>query len=166
MDVSLDDFRRHFGILSDDALLATHREDLVESAQQCLDEELSRRGLLTGAPGSGEIVAEPTEADPDSSGGEPVSIATYTVAEEASLARGLLRIASIPCHLANEYTGLGGFQLELMVPAAYVEQALEVLGAEISDEELAAQAEAAGAPESEFEEEQREENEADKESPR
>jgi hypothetical protein len=45
-----------------------------------------------------------------------------------------------------------------LVPAAYVEQALEVLGAEISDEELAAQAEAAGASESEFEEQQ---NEAD-----
>ena len=163
MDVSLDDFRRHFGILSDDALLATRREDLVESAQQCLDEELSRRGLLTGESDSGAAAAESAEAEPDSAGGEPVSIATYTVAEEASLARGLLRIASIPCHLANEYTGLGGFQLELMVPAAYVEQALEVLGAEISDEELAAQAEAAGEPESEFEE--HEENEPDKESP-
>ena len=165
MDVSLDDFRRHFGILSDDALLATRREDLVESAQQCLDEELSRRGLSTGAPGSGEIVAEAAEADPGSAEGEPVSIATYTVAEEASLARGLLRIASIPCHLANEYSGLGGFQLELMVPAAYVEQALDVLGAEISDEELAAQAEAAGESGSEFEEEDHEDDDADKESP-
>jgi hypothetical protein len=165
MDVSLDDFRRHFGILSDDALLATRREDLVESAQQCLDEELSRRGLLTGESDSGAVAAESAEAEPDSAGGEPVSIATYTVAEEASLARGLLRIASIPCHLANEYTGLGGFQLELMVPAAYVEQALDVLGAEISDEELAAQAEAAGELEGEFEEEDQEDDEPDKKSP-
>jgi hypothetical protein len=157
MDVSLDDFRRHFGMLSDAALLATRREDLVDSAQECLAEELSRRGLTTVGVASGEIAAEQAEVEPDPSG-EPVSIATYTVAEEASLARGLLRIASIPCHLANEYTGLGGFQLELLVPAAYVEQALEVLGAEISDEELAAQAEAAGASESEFEEQQ---NEAD-----
>jgi hypothetical protein len=165
MDVSLNDFRRHFGILSDDALLATRREDLVESAQQCLDEELSRRGLLTGESDSGAVAAESAEAEPDSAGGEPVSIATYTVAEEASLARGLLRIASIPCHLANEYTGLGGFQLELMVPAAYVEQALDVLGAEISDEELAAQAEAAGELEGEFEEEDQEDDEPDKKSP-
>jgi hypothetical protein len=157
MDVSLDDFRRHFGMLSDAALLATRREDLVDSAQECLAEELSRRGLTTVGVASGEIAAEQAEVEPDPSG-EPVSIATYTVAEEASLARGLLRIASIPCHLANEYAGLGGFQLELLVPAAYVEQALEVLGAEISDEELAAQAEAAGASESEFEEQQ---NEAD-----
>jgi hypothetical protein len=47
-------------------------------------------------------------------------------------------------HLANEYVSLGGFQLRLMVPAAYEEQALEILATEISDEELAAQAEAAG----------------------
>jgi hypothetical protein len=165
MDVSLDDFRRHFGLLSDTALLATRREDLVESAQACLDEELSRRGLSTDGADAAETAGENAEAEPDPSGDEPVSIATCTVAEEASLARGLLRIASIPCHLANEYTGLGGFQLELMVPAAFVEQALEVLGAEISDEELAAQAEAAGAPENVFEEEQQEENEADRESP-
>jgi hypothetical protein len=147
VDVSLEDFRRHFGMLSDEALLATRREDLVESAQECYDDELSRRGLSTGA--SGEI-SEDAEAEAAPSGDEPVSIATFMVAEEASLARGLLRSASIPSHLANEYTGLGGFQLELMVPASFVEQALEVLGAEISEEELAAQAEAAA----DFEEEQ------------
>jgi hypothetical protein len=52
-----------------------------------------------------------------------------------------------------------------MVPAAYVEQALDVLGAEISDEELAAQAEAAGESGSEFEEEDHEDDDTDKESP-
>jgi hypothetical protein len=35
----------------------------------------------------------------------------------------------------------------LIVPAAFEEHALEVLGAEISDEDLAAQAEAAGVQE-------------------
>ncbi|MGD1071627.1 MAG: hypothetical protein ABSB15_15925 [Bryobacteraceae bacterium] len=158
MDVSIEDFRRHFALLSDGALLETRREDLVESAQQCLDEELSRRGLTRGA--AGETPSEKPAEEPAPSGGEPVLIATYTVAEEASLARGLLRSASIPCHIANEYTGLGSFQLQLLVPAAYVEHALDVLAADISDDELAAQAEAAGA----FAEE-REENEADEESP-
>lgn len=158
MDVSIEDFRQHFALLSDDALLETRREDLVPKAQQCYDEELSRRGLTHASPVEAEASDE-AQAAPDDPGGEPVSIATYTVAEEASLARGLLRMASIPCHIANEYTGLGSFELQLMVPAAFVEHALEVLGAEISDEELAAQAEAAGAfeeepPESESEETQ------------
>jgi hypothetical protein len=150
VDVTLEDFRRHFGMLSDEALLATRRKDLVESAQECYDEELSRRGLSTGVPGE---IFEDAEAEAAPSGDEPVSIATFMVAEEASLARGLLRSASIPSHLANEYTGLGGFQLELMVPASFVDQALEVLAAEISDEELAAQAEAAA----DFEEEEEQE---------
>ena len=155
MDVSLEDFRRHFGMLSDDALLATRREDLVDSAQECYDEELSRRGLTTGAPDSAEIASD---AEGEPSGEEPVSIATFRVAEEANLARGLLQSASIPCYLDNENTGLGGFQLQLMVPAAFADQALEVLGAEISDEELAAQAEAAVAPEGDFEEERPEDS--------
>ena len=60
MEVSLDDFRRHFEILSDDALLATNREDLVESARECYDEEVTRRGLNTPSiePVAGEPIAE------------------------------------------------------------------------------------------------------------
>ena len=42
--------------------------------------------------------------------------------------------------------------MRLLVPAAFEEQALEVLDYEISDEELAAQAEAAGEMEPEPEE--------------
>jgi hypothetical protein len=38
---------------------------------------------------------------------------------------------------------LGGFQLRLLVPKAFEKEALEVLEWEISEEELAAQAEAA-----------------------
>ena len=45
MDVTLDDFRKHFELLSDDALLETNRDELVEAAQQCYDAEIARRGL-------------------------------------------------------------------------------------------------------------------------
>jgi hypothetical protein len=149
VDISLDDFRRHFEILSDQALLATSREDLVEGARACYDEEVLRRGLISpeGA-GAAENEAyeaeEGTEAEPENPDDDLVLIGTFTVAEEASLARGLLESASIPVHLANEHVALGAFQLRLMVPAAYEEQAFEVLEMEISDEELAEQAEAAG----------------------
>jgi hypothetical protein len=47
---------------------------------------------------------------------------------------------------------LGGFQLRLLVPAAFEADALEVLESQISDEELAAQAEAAGTMEDESDE--------------
>jgi hypothetical protein len=151
VDVSLDDFRRHFDLLSDAALLETNREDLVESARGCYDEEVARRGLNSPPP-TDETAAEPIthQANP---GEELVLIATYNIPEEASLARGLLESAEIPYHLENEFAALGGFQLRLLVPAAFEAEALEVLEAEISDEELAAQAEAAGITEEESSEE-------------
>jgi hypothetical protein len=155
VDISLEDFRRHFEILSDKALMETNREDLVESAKTCFDEEVSRRGLKL--PASAAEAAEQPAPEPVNPDDELVLIATYTIYDEANLARGLLESASIPFHLANEYVALGGFQLRLMVPAAYEEQALEILESEISDEELAAQAEAAGLPEEPTEEEVNEE---------
>jgi len=148
VEISLDDFRRHFELLSDAALLETNREDLVESARGCYDEEVARRGL-NSPPASDEIVA----AEPAAESPELIVIATYNIPEEASLARGLLESAEIPYHLENEFAALGGFQLRLLVPAPFEADALEILEAEISDEELAAQAEAAGIPEEDSEEE-------------
>jgi hypothetical protein len=149
MEVSLDDFRRHFELLSDAALLDTNREELVESARECFDEEVTRRGL--NSP-SGEEAAAEAAAQPANPGEELVVIATYSIPDEANLARGLLQSAEIPYHLENELAPLGGFQLRLLVPAAFEQEALEVLAAEISEEELAAQAEAAGVMEEEPEE--------------
>lgn len=151
MEVSLTDFRRHFEILSDEALLETNRDDLVEIARGCFDEEVARRGL--NAPAGETIAEDEANVDHANPGDELVLIATYNIAEEANFARGLLQSAEIPFHLANEYVALGGFQLQLMVPKAFEEQALEVLETEISDEELAAQAEAAGLAEEETAEE-------------
>jgi hypothetical protein len=141
VDISLDDFRRHFELLSDEALLETSREDLVETARTCFDEEVSRRGLKPAAAEEPSEAPAPEPVNPDD---QLVLIATFNIADEANLARGLLESASIPLHLANEHLSLGGFQLRLLVPAAYEEQALEILETQISDEELAAQADAAG----------------------
>jgi hypothetical protein len=151
MEVTLDDFRRHFGLLSDVALLDTDREELVESARQCFDEEVSRRGLNAAPdePVTGEVstTGEPSDAE------QLVLIATYSIPDEANLARGLLASAEIPFQLNNDLAPLGGFQLRLLVPAAFEADAREVLESQISDEELAAQAEAAGAGEDDIEEE-------------
>lgn len=142
MQVSHDDFRRHFEILSDDALLATNREELVDIAQQCYDAEIERRGLNAPAEdaGEGEIPAAEQVRDDD----RLVEIAQFNIPDEANLARGLLESAEIPYSMSNEYTPLGGIDLRLLVPLSYQEDALEVLQSEISEEELAAQAEAAG----------------------
>lgn len=143
MALSAEDFRQHFEMLSDDALLATKREDLVALAKTVYDEELTVRGLNIEEEVAGEVL---TESSGPQEGDEPVpedivSVGEFTVIEEARIALGLLKSAEIPSGLANDKMALG--VLHLMVPASYVDAALEVLGMEISEEDLAAQAEAA-----------------------
>jgi hypothetical protein len=162
VDINTEDFREHFGMLSDATLLKTKREDLVDAAKTIFDQEIAHRGLnKTGnVPGVEEHAAEEDQhAEPgeetEAAENEPlVSVGSYTIVEEARLARGLLQIAGIPCGLQNEKSALGA--LHLMVPESHVGAALEVLGGEISEEELAAQAEAAGLLEEEFEEDETE----------
>jgi hypothetical protein len=139
MNASAEDFRRHFDLLSDAALLSTNRDDLTGIAQTCFDEEVARRGL-----GEKEVAATEEEAAaPEDTQDEMVLIATYSVAEEASLARGLLDSASIPARIASDYVAMGQADYQLLVPKEFQEHALEILEYQISDEELAAQAEEA-----------------------
>src|ERR1017187_7718324 len=49
MMVSVEDFRRQYADLSDEALLDVDRQDLVEMARACCDEELARRRLKSAA---------------------------------------------------------------------------------------------------------------------
>ncbi len=147
MDVSQADFRQHYELLSDEALLEINAEDLVDVARQCLEEEIANRGLnVAAAESPEEVAAEPVAGEEEP--GE-VMIATFTNGDELNLARGLLQIAEIPSRVDNPLAVMGGMELRLFVPAAFEEHALEVLAAEISEEELAAQAEAAGEQEEE-----------------
>lgn len=81
-----------------------------------------------------------------------VTVATFLWAGEAKLAEGLLRSESVPCFLRDENmlrmhwdwtNALGG--LRLVVPAAFAEQAKEILDSRVSRQELEAQAESASA---------------------
>jgi hypothetical protein len=79
---------------------------------------------------------------------EMVVAEVFDSQHEAGLARALLESENIPTFLADEYTynksggTLGG--LRLFVPAPLLAEAHDLLHAQISDEELAAQAEASG----------------------
>jgi hypothetical protein len=134
--VDLEALREQFEGLSDEGLLSIDRKDLIEVAQQYYDAEIARRGLQD----------DPAAAEEESPKGEEmVPVATFSSLQEADLSRALLRSADIPANLENElsstWSGIGG--VRLMVPASFLEQAEEILGAQISDEELLAQAEAA-----------------------
>lgn len=142
MKADLDDFRRLYSSLNDEALLNVDRDELVPVAQQVYDAELSARGL--------DALAEEEEAAPTQNafGENLVEIAAFDNPSEASVARSLLRIAEIPCMLSTDLPLTSSVlnvatDVKLFVPPEFVDQANEVLDHEISDEDLAAQAEAA-----------------------
>ena len=155
MKADLDDFRRLYSSLNDEALLNIDRDELVPVAQQVYDAELSSRDL--------DVLVEEDEAVPMQNplGENPVVIATFDSPSEAGAARSLLRMAEIPCMLSTDLPGSDIFRssshVDLYVPPEFVDQANEVLDSEISEEDLAAQAEAAALLEEELEEEEAEE---------
>jgi PhnB protein len=131
MKVSVEDFRRQYAGMSDEALLDVDRRELVDLARTCYDEELARRQLKTPPPPPADVPEPPDD-------GEEFAVAeTYESEAEAKLARELLRSAGIRAQL-----GAGG--LALLVPISTREDAREVLNAQLSDEALA-EAAAAGA---------------------
>ena len=138
MKIDPEEFKRRYSELSDEGLLSIEREDLTEFARMYYDAEVVHRGLTREEP-------QPLEQAEGSDPQDLEAVATFLTFEEASLGRNLLRSAEIPAYLENElsphWTGAGG--LRLMVPRAFLEQAEEILEAQISDEELLAQAEAA-----------------------
>jgi hypothetical protein len=146
MGTNIEDYRRHFSNLSDEALLETRREDLVEAARQAFVQEMAERGLNRNDRTSEEFSVKAEAAASES---EMVLIDTFASAAEAGLAEALLEASKIPCRVGDTLAaaGLPAYAAEgvpLFVPAAYQEQAELILAAQVSDEELAAQAEAAG----------------------
>jgi hypothetical protein len=143
MQIDPEEFRRHYASLSDEGLLEIDRDELVDVAQQCYDEELAQRGIAFEADA-------PVTPEESATHEEWVLAATYLTAEEANLAHAMLESAAIPVRLASNntsaWTGTG--ELRLMVPAAMLEEAEVILASPISDEELIAQAEAEPAPDS------------------
>lgn len=147
MQVDLDDFRRRYAELSDEALLELDRDELVDLARDCYDAELARRGLRRNSS------SPPATERQDH--GELIEAAIFSSSSEADLARALLESAAIPCYFENEFAGKTlrvseGFRL--FVPTTLLENAREILNSPVSEEELIAQAEAEPEPASEDEE--------------
>lgn len=144
MSINIEGLKRHVASLSDEALLEVRREDLTEDAQGIYEGELTSRGLAWPA-------AAEEEEDPEAAaaaGGGLVSLGKYDSLEEGRFARDLLRNEGIPAWFAGELALKKGDSdplaaLELLTQAAFLEQAQLLLSSEISDEELARQAEGA-----------------------
>ena len=144
MQVDPEEFRRRFDELSDEALLEVNRDELVEVAQELYDAELERRGLLE------EEAEEESDAPapaPDNPQDEMVLAGEFGSAQEVQFARSLLKSAGIPAFVKADFSGILAAteeETKLFVPASQLEAAREILANPLTDEELAAQAEAAG----------------------
>jgi hypothetical protein len=143
---NLEEFRNYYRSLSDEALLAFDREELVDAARECYDQELASRGLSreTGA-------GEPSASSASESGPSFEAVCSFSSFHEAGLALSLLQSAGIPATLEDENTRRAGGMLSneaaglrLLVPTEFLDEALEILDADISEADLIAQAEAAG----------------------
>jgi hypothetical protein len=143
VQIDPEDFKRHYALLSDDALLEIDRDELVDAARPYYDAELTERRLAPEAEESAQSAEAAAESEDRTEGGLQL-VATFLSLEEANFARGLLQSADIPSSFENEqaaaWTGIG--ELRLMVPAAAYDRACEILETEISEEDLIAQAEA------------------------
>ncbi|MDP8989638.1 MAG: DUF2007 domain-containing protein [Acidobacteriota bacterium] len=141
MQIDPEDFKRHYAMLSDAALLEIDRDELVEVARACYDAELAERNLATEETQPRAPAAEVTAGQAD---GELQVVGTFLSLDEANFARGLLQAGDVPCSLENEFSA--GYSapgaLRLLVPAAAYDRACEILETEISEEDLIAQAEA------------------------
>jgi hypothetical protein len=119
------DFQEQFSSMPDKALMEIHRADLIAAAQAAYDHEMTHRGLVP------EDAEEPQS--PELSSGEKlVTVVEFETAEDAARAQAQLKKNGIPAFIA------------VAVPAAFAQQAVNLLDPGISDEELTHLAEAAG----------------------
>jgi len=116
MRINPEDFRRHYAMLSDEALFSLNRGELIEMAQACYDEEVARRKAARNRADEGqddsfspEELSEEDEFDIDAPSPDWMEDAacacTFTVnpgaANPPDLAkvRSVLLAAGIPCHI-------------------------------------------------------------------
>jgi len=144
VQIDPEDFKRHYALLSDDALLEIDRDELVEAARPYYDAELAERKLAPPDAEESVPAADSSDDPPNTTADGPQLVATFLSLDEANFARGLLQSADITCSLENEHgvQWAGNGALRLMVPAAAYDRACEILEYEISEEDLIAQAEA------------------------
>ena len=156
MQVDLDYLRSHYASLSDEALAAVNRSQLVDAAQKCYDEECARRtpARKPGAPARPQSIEQIEEGE--GSGGRPrwvddaacvgafVDRHGTNYAPDAEAAFDVLQDAGIPCYIdAQEVPGgTPGAQPQVeyrvLVPGALNLKAVSVLDLEIWNPRLEA----------------------------
>ena len=156
MPIDVESLRRHYGSLSDEELLALNREELIEVAQKCYDEELERRGLdeareSATAPDEQEYEDASFETAVDADWLQDAACACSFVSQpvgsaaaDAENARTALQEAGIPCQVsAVEVAASTGdrpaqHEYRVMVPGALNLKATSILDKEVFNPQLEA----------------------------
>ena len=154
MQIDLESLRRHYSFLSDEELLALNRNDLIEMAQKCWDEEVERRGLDEPQESDAASDDEAAETEASSEGNvdagwldEAVCACSFVGDPGGSPASDAVKVlddAGIPCEVtAMEISSaldrhLAEYEYRVMVPAPLNLKARSVLDKEIFNPQLEA----------------------------
>lgn len=146
MAIDIEHLKRHYAGLSDDALLALDRDELVEEARKCLDEEIASRGVEE-LPESDDAVVDdgdeeapaPSEINTDWEGAEApewieesamvFSAANYPGASSDPIANACaaLLAANIPCFVQTFEIDPPNGEWRVLVPDHQSYRAMSVL---------------------------------------
>jgi hypothetical protein len=151
MQVSIEDLRRHYASLSDEALEEIDPDELTEVARQCYQREVDQRGLLEPAsepvPNPDEVLHEDFDVEPDwlDHAACPCS---YTAtpgsnhAPDAARAHDVLVAAGVPCYLSLVSPDPGNEdsshfdEYRVLVPESLNLKAISVLDRDIFNPEM------------------------------
>ncbi len=148
MKLNVDDLRRHYASLSDEALRAINRTELVEIAQQCYDHELAQRtpSKIRATPVPQAEMEEEAdgalEADTPDWIGEAACVCAFgNVATDALNARVALENNGVPCYVEfretePDVTPPTRSEYCVMVPGGLNLRAMSVLDKEIFNEQV------------------------------
>ena len=145
--------RQHYAALSDQALLEIKRDDLVDVARQCYDEELRQRRFppaVTLSP-SAIAFASPPPVAPQEPDWQTEAVEVYGVTAKAGTSEGpyvaearqALEAAGIPCRLQvqdePEHVRPPARQWRLLVPGTFNQRAASILDRDIFNSEFEAE---------------------------
>lgn len=146
MAIDIEHLKRHYAELSDDALLAVDRDELVEEARRCLDEEIASRSVEELPEADAAGVDDEHEGAP---AGEPIQIdwedaempewiedsamvfsaANYPGASSDPVANACaaLLAANIPCYVQTVELDPPNSEWRVLVPGHHSYRAMSVL---------------------------------------
>jgi hypothetical protein len=144
LQLNIENLRRHYASLSDEALREIDRSELVEAARACYDHELAQREPLK------VIRATPLQAPEEETGpAEAACVCAFAVfpgknsAADAENARIILENAGIPCYIElheiqPDPTPPPQSEYRVIVPSGLNLRAVSVLDKEIFNEQAEA----------------------------